>query len=110
MDFIEYQRLVKKASFGKHLPEAIYVHKITLENLPSQLELLVINVEKALKIDESEWDILKLYKRDYKLTLLKYPSFFDEPYPPLHRSYTIDLNKLTVREANYTKSAPPYFT
>lgn len=107
MDFAEYQSLVEKIKIGKHLPEAIYIHQTALDHLPEKISRLVINVAKALKINLNQWHLLKLYKRDYKLTLLSYPSFFDEPYPPLHHSYTIDLSKLTVREANYTKSENP---
>jgi DNA phosphorothioation-associated putative methyltransferase len=68
---------------------------------------MVIKVAKALKIPTDQWHLLKLYKRDFKLSLLSYPTFFDEPYPQLHKSYTIDLSKLSAREANYGKSENP---
>jgi DNA phosphorothioation-associated putative methyltransferase len=107
MDFDQYQQLIKQVSFGKDLPTAIYIHKSAMSHLPEQLGSLVFRIAKALKIDTRQWHLLKLNKRDFKITLLSYPTFFDEPYPPLNKSYTIDLSKLSVREANYRKSENP---
>lgn len=107
MDFDQYQKLVKQVRFGKDLPTAVYIHKSALSHLPEQLGSLVIRIAKALKIDPRQWHLLKLNKRDFKITLLSYPTFFDEPYPSLNKSYTIDLSKLSVREANYRKSENP---
>jgi hypothetical protein len=107
MDFQAFQQLVKDLKIGKQLPEALYIHKSALAELPAQLQQLITNIAKALKITDKQWHLLKLYKRDFKLTLLSYPTFFDEPYPPLHHSYTIDLNKLSLRKADYTKSENP---
>ena len=107
MEFTEFQKLVKVVKFGKHLPEAIYLHQTAIALLPENLRELVLNVTKEFKIRTNQWHLLKLYKRDFKLTLLSYPTFFEEPYPPLHRSYTIDLTKVTVRKANYNKSENP---
>lgn len=107
MDFTEYQNLVKTVKCGKHLPEAIYIHQTAIELLPTELLALVVKVAKSLKIRKNQWQLLKLYKRDFKLTLLNYPTFFKEPYPPLHRSYTIHLTDLSVRKADYSKSENP---
>jgi DNA phosphorothioation-associated putative methyltransferase len=107
MDFQAYHTQVKQIEIGKHLPEAIYVHQSALNLIPEALQILIKNIGKALKIAERQWNLLKLYKKDFKLSLLHYPTFFDEPYPQLHRSYTIDLTKLSVREANYKNSENP---
>jgi DNA phosphorothioation-associated putative methyltransferase len=107
MDFQEFKDLVKKVKIGKHLPSAIYIHQSALATLPKALEEFVARIANALKIEQSQWHLLKLYKQDFKLTLLSYPTFFEEPYPPLSKSYTIDLVKLSVREANYKSSENP---
>lgn len=107
MDFTTFQELVKTIKLGKQLPEAIYIHKCALGELPEKLQSLINSVTKALKISDNQWQLLKLYRRDFKLSLLCYPTFFEEPYPPLHHSYTIDLAKLNVREAKYSKSENP---
>lgn len=107
MDFQTYQTQVKQIKIGKHLPEAIYIHQSALDLIPGALQILIKNICKALKIAEKQWNLLKLYKKDFKVSLLHYPTFFNEPYPQLHRSYTIDLTKLSLREANYNNSDNP---
>ncbi len=107
MNFSEYQSHVEKIAIGKHLPEAVYIHQSALNHLPDELSALTINIANALKISIFQWNLIKFYKRDFKLTLLFYPTFFDDPYPPLNQSYTIDLAKLNTRKSNYTKSKNP---
>lgn len=107
MDFQTYQAQVNQIKFGKHLPEAIYIHQSALGLMPDALQILIRNICSALKIAEEQWNLLKLYKKDFTISLLHYPTFFDEPYPQLHRSFTIDLTKLSVREANYQNSINP---
>ena len=107
MIFSEFTALVKTIKVGKHLPEAIYLHKSALDYLPEDLNKLIPKVTNALKIESRRWQLLKLSKRDFKLSLLSYPTFTEEPYPPLAHSWTIDLTKLSLREADYSKSENP---
>mgnify|MGYP000217420626 CR=1 FL=1 len=89
MNFQAYQQLVNSIKIGKHLPEAIYLHKTALIHIDSKLLELTYRITKSLKIPEEDWNLAKFSKRDYKLSLLSYPTFHDEPYPPLHKSYSI---------------------
>ncbi|MCP3669073.1 MAG: DNA phosphorothioation-associated putative methyltransferase, partial [Gammaproteobacteria bacterium] len=107
MDFGEFQNLVKTVKLGKHLPEAIYIHQTAIELLPEELREFVLDTTKASKIRINQWNLLKLHKRDYKFSLLNYPTFLDEPYPSLHHSHTFDLTKATVRTASYKSSENP---
>ncbi|MBT89381.1 MAG: hypothetical protein CMN79_02665 [Spirochaetales bacterium] len=107
MDFHTYSKLVNQIKLGKQLPEAIYLHQSALESLPEDLSNFIPKITNALKIENRRWQLLKLSKRDFKLSLLSYPSFTEEPYPPLAHSWTIDLSKLSVREADYAKSENP---
>ncbi len=103
----EFSRNIDGLDVGKVLPGAHYVHRCAAEFIPSDLWKLVGRVVKALKIDDSKWHIVKFSKVDFKFSLLSYPTFFDEPYPPLTFSWTIDLSKLSVRETDYSNSANP---
>jgi len=107
MDFQKYKSLVASLKFGKNLPDAIYIHQSALEKINSTLAAVTLKIADAVKLKNDDWNIIKYYKRDFKLTLLNYPDFFDYPYPALHQSYTIDLFKLAVRKANYTDSENP---
>lgn len=107
MKFDQFKLYIEKISFGKHLPEAIYIHEECIPYLPKELAQLIYTVSSALKISRGQWNLVKLFKRDFKFSLLFYPTFFDEPYPPLKHSLTIDLLKLTARQSNYNTSKNP---
>lgn len=107
MDFITYKSLVTSLTHGKKLPDAIYLHQCSLGQVDEILADLTLRIASALKIEDGEWNIVKYYKRDYKLALLNYPTFFDYAYPSLHTSFTIDLAKLSLRKASYEKSDNP---
>ena len=107
MNFEEFTTNVSKVDFGKALPTAIYIHRSGILKLPPNLSGLIYRAIRNLKLEESEWDILKLYKRDFKFSLLHYPGFDSYPYPPLHTSYSIDLSKLTLRKADYSEAENP---
>lgn len=107
MNFADYRLIVRQIKAGKQLPTAIYLHQSALaKTLPPNLMAVIDQTIKALKI-ELPWNILKLYKRDFKATLLHYPDFDHTAYPPLHHSITIDLDEQTCRIAHYTKSDNP---
>jgi DNA phosphorothioation-associated putative methyltransferase len=107
MDFIKYKSLVSSLSIGKKLPDAIYLHKCALSKIDPVLSDLTVRISKALKIEDTEWNLVKYYKRDYKLALLNYPDFFEYAYPSLETSFTIDLAKLSLRKASYSGSENP---
>ncbi|MBU2925806.1 DNA phosphorothioation-associated putative methyltransferase [Colwellia sp. 1_MG-2023] len=107
MKFIEYRELVKSLRQGKQLPTAIYLHRTAIDSvLPNTLVSLIFDSIKTLNITEP-WNLLKLYKRDFKITLLDYPEFDTYAYPALHTSITIDIEEQTKRKANYQKSENP---
>ena len=89
-------------SIGKKLPEAIYIHKDAFQSIDKGLTNFISGISKALKVDNKNWNIVKLSKKDFKLSLLNYPSFFTDSYPSLEQSITIDLVKLTQRITKYS--------
>ena len=107
MDFEEYKSLVTNVSTGKQLPDSIYVHKSACSAIPETLLTVLGKIASALKIASSDWNILKLYKRDFKVAFLNYPDFENYSYPTLKNSYTVDLSKLSMRKASYEKSDNP---
>jgi len=107
MEFKLYKELVKKAPYGKQLPDAVYLHKSALDSLPTELAVLLYSTIDHLQLKDKDWNILKLQKRNLKVTLLNYPTFFTESYPALNKSILIDIEKLTYRESDYSKSENP---
>jgi DNA phosphorothioation-associated putative methyltransferase len=107
MKFIQYREQVKSLQHGKTLPTAIYLHRSAIEVVLSESLLsFIVAIINQLNITEP-WTLLKLYKRDFKITLLSYPDFDTYAYPALHTSITIDLEEQTKRKANYQKSENP---
>lgn len=107
MDFESYKLCIGKVKTGKQLPDSIYVHNSALSDIPEELASILEKIASALKIKNSEWNILKLYKRDFKVAFLSYPDFATYSYPPLQHSFTVDLAKLSVRKSSYEKSDNP---
>ena len=107
MDSLKFNELVCQVKLGKHLPEAIYIHKDTFTALPGELVVFIHAVAKALKIEANTWHLVKLFKNDFRLSLLSYPTFYTDSYPALRKSVTVDLNKLTHRVTTYQDSDNP---
>ncbi len=107
MDFESYKLFISKIKTGKQLPDSIYVHNSALSDIPDELANTLEKIATALEIASSEWNILKLYKRDFKVAFLNYPEFNRYGYPPLQHSFTVDLAKLSVRKSSYEKSDNP---
>ena len=107
MEFLEFKALVKSIPVGKQLPDAVYIHESAMDCLAKELGKHIANAIISLGLDNEEWNIIKLFKRDHKITLLNYPTFFDTAYPELNESYTIDLVRLNFRRADYTRSDNP---
>jgi len=107
MDFHQYRESIKQIPIGKQLPDAVYIHDSALDQLPKSLGAHLAKMLFELNLEDEEWNILKFWKRDHKVTLLYYPDFFDYAYPSLSDSYTIDFEKEKCRKANYKGSDNP---
>lgn len=92
---------------GKKLPEAMYVHDTAFTEMPKQLSKLILAISSALKIEKDTWNVVKLSRTAFSLSLLSYPSFVKESYPALSRSVTVDLSKLTHKITDYTNYDNP---
>jgi DNA phosphorothioation-associated putative methyltransferase len=107
LDAVTFNGLVKQLTVGKKLPDAIYIHESCLEQIPPKLSGLINAVGKALKIPEDKWNIVKLSRSSFSLSLLNYPSFFKDAYPHIHQSVIVDLAKLSHKVTDYTNYDNP---
>ena len=107
MDFVGYKKLVGQLKIGKNLPDAIYLHESAMAAVPHDLLGYLFKTIENVELISASWNIVKFSKKDFKISLLHYPSFFDDSYPTLHTSHTIDLEKGTVRSSSYGKSDNP---
>ena len=106
MKFDTYKKVIADLSIGKKLPDSVYLHKSYVEALPRELATFLDQLEDEVAKDH-EWNILKLYRRDHKITFLHYPEFDNESYPALSASLTVDLVRGGSRKTNYANSDNP---
>lgn len=103
MEFAAYKKLVGSLQFGKKLPDAVYLHESYLESAPPELTSFVSEI--ASKYGSTmNWNVVKLSRRDFKISLLTYPEFDDDSYPRLKSSLTIDLVRSNVRLTSFAES------
>ena len=80
--------LVKQILVGKQLPDAVYLHKDAFSSLPEKLASFICAVGKAVGLPEEQWNLVKLFKKEFRLSLLHYPNFYEESYPALRKVRT----------------------
>ncbi|EOW9194524.1 TPA: DNA phosphorothioation-associated putative methyltransferase [Vibrio cholerae] len=107
MDDNQFLELVAQVKIGKQLPEAIYLHKDAFSALPTALTKFIPAVAKALNLPDEQWNLVKLFKREFRLSLLHYPEFYNDAYPALKQSLNVDLAKLTHKLTCYSDSDNP---
>lgn len=107
MLFSQYQDLIKAVKVGKRLPTAVYLHRDALADLPAALATLATRISAALSLTPDDFDIVKFATQDFRLSFLSYPTFMEEPYPSLHKSWTVDLETKSHRTASYADSDNP---
>jgi DNA phosphorothioation-associated putative methyltransferase len=107
MNAEQFKGLVNSLNIGKKLPDAIYFHKDTFNEVPEALSKFIKIVAKALKIDDENWNLVKVFRKDFRLSLLNYPLFFEDSYPTLQQSVNVDLTKLSHRVTNYSEQENP---
>ena len=107
MDADDFKKYVTQIKIGKHLPDSVYLHKSAFGIIPNNLlNFLNITLTK-LKLENVSWNILKLFKREFKISLLDYPDFYTEAFPALSSSHAIDLHELTIKKIQYRNSKNP---
>ncbi len=107
MNAEQFQELVKSIKVGKKLPDAIYFHKDAFTEVPAALSKFITIVAKALKVDDENWNLVKVFRKDFRLSLLSYPTFFEESYPVLEQSVSVDLTKLSHKITQYNIQENP---
>ena len=102
----DYMKIVKSIKIGKRLPDAIYLHRSALKCLPEPLmDFLESRLETKMEI--IPWNLIKLFKRECKVSLLNYPEFYEDAFPALEISHSIDLQTLACKKIQYKTSKNP---
>ena len=105
-----FQTLVAKLPVGKRLPQAIYLHKSALEQTSKPLHTMIEDSVAEISFSHGEpdgWNVIKLHRDRFRITLLHYPRFFEDAYPALRHSVSIDLGDKRCRITRYDTSDNP---
>ena len=102
----EFKEAVRALKFGKTLPDAVYLHYSLLAEM-TLLGAFVAKVLNAVKIEPASWNVLKLYRGEFKFSCLNYPQFDSDPYPALANSTVVDLERKTVRSISFDEEDDP---
>ena len=103
----DYGRLVEALPMGKRLPDAVYVHASALAELPRAAWPFVERARVLAGIEHSEFDVLKFSRSEPKISLLAYPTFFEDGFPALRKGWVVDLDKKTVQPRAYGEDGNP---
>jgi len=104
LSFTDYRRLVQSAPVGKRLPTALYVHLDAVGSLPVELMALLAWIQGQPEVNGAMTDIIKFHTNDFRVSLLNYPGFFDDPHPSLAASTIIQIDQGKVSRRTYENS------
>ena len=104
MNAEQFNALIKTVKIGKLVGNARYLHISAFIEITPELNDFIHLIAKALKIPQDDWNIIKLHTQQYRLSYLNYPQFYEESYPALNQSITVDLDNKTQKVANYTET------
>lgn len=107
MNYQSFQKLIKQIKIGKQLPDAVYLHRDAMHELPSELQKFIPAVARAVNLPDDQWNLIKLFKNEFRLSLLNYPNFYSDSYPVLEQSLNVDLSKLSHKVTCYRSSDNP---
>ena len=103
----DFRECVAKIPYGKELPAAKYVYWASGVELPGGLSNLLSSLHAKLSLD-SDFNVLKFSLKDFAISFLSYPDFFEDPHPSLRESVRVNLaTGKTVRLSFSGRSNPP---
>jgi DNA phosphorothioation-associated putative methyltransferase len=106
MTFADYQQAVENLSYGKRLPTAKYVFADSSTPLPDPLATLITALRQKFSPDGIH-NLIKFHTSSYRVSLLHYPRFFDDPHPSLAEAVVIDLATGNCKRLHYAGNANP---
>lgn len=97
---------MKSSLAGKATPSALYVHRDALGEIPALLRVYE-GCARVLVGTVEEANIIKLGRDAGRVSYLSYPTFDHDPHPSLHSSLMVDIQGLTLKYRDYSRSSNP---
>jgi hypothetical protein len=102
----EYQRLVSAMPYGKRLPTAVYVYRNEGADLGVELNQLITLLMAQHQVGD-QFNVVKFWTLELKVSFLSYPDFMEEAHPALRHAITVDLVTGHARKMDYERSSNP---
>jgi DNA phosphorothioation-associated putative methyltransferase len=96
----------KRATVGKLLPNALYVHRDALDSLEPLLRVYE-GCARAYLGEVEGANLIKLHRHSGKVSYLVYPDFETDPHPALLRSIKLSLRTRELDCFDYATSTNP---
>ena len=91
---------------GKITPTALYVHESAISELAPLLRAYEGCARSYVGMVEGA-NLVKLHRKEPKISYLSYPEFDKDPHPALTKSLTVNLQTFKIRQMRFTKSSNP---
>lgn len=96
-----------RPTIGKLVGDNLYIHRQCLEYLPDELGETITQARHAAAEAFELADVFKIGTSNRTVSLLRYPSFFEDPFPTLTESWRIHLDSDRVSYRSYAESLNP---
>jgi len=108
VDVDDYQSQIAQMRIGKRAGTSIYFHEECTADLPPAIQSIAGVAKNVASQAELEFNVYKLDTRTPQVSLLSYPSFFDEAFPTLERStiWDVQSNSLNSRDYQVVENRP----
>jgi DNA phosphorothioation-associated putative methyltransferase len=100
------RRAAGKASVGKRMPEALYLHHSAVGLLPKELRVYE-ELARAFVGGTEDANIVKLHLERPCVSYLSYPDFDSDPHPALKRTLVVDMQTFRVWSQNFEDMKNP---
>ena len=107
-DLDDYRSAITEVRAGKHVGNFVYLHVDAATELPAILTEVLTSVSRMARASDIEYNVVKFGKLFPSISLLNYPTFFDEAFPKLQSSTSLDVaaGTLSIRDFASRDSQP----
>ena len=106
MTFSTLKTHLKSLPCGKKLNHSVYIVEESLQLVDVELYKFIADLKTRVEAG-SEYNIIKFFTNEFKISWLSYPAFFTVFHPALKKSLTLNIATGKTRKFNYNKSLNP---
>lgn len=105
-----FLKILPDIKIGKRIGYELYFHRSFLEEenaFSRELKVVIMDLADRFSIPVGEWNLIKVNKKDAKISYLCYMDFDSSPYPELLKSFSVDASKNLCKVIDYSRSENP---